>query len=63
MKEASSLPLITKLSQAGNQLKGDPAALRHLQEDIRASAVYDAFFRCAEGATAKSEFEKPLVIL
>ena len=63
IKEESDIPLISKLTQAPKLLADDPKALRLLQEDIRASLVYEQCFRKADAYPIPSEFEKPVVVL
>ena len=63
IKAESRIPFISKLSQAPKLLADDERALRLLQEDIRASLVYEQCFRKAEAYPILSEYEKPVVIL
>ena len=63
IKSAGKIPLITKLAQSQKLLADDPQALRLLQEDIRASLVYDQCFLRKEAYPLKSEFEKQIVTM
>ena len=63
IKADGKIPLISRLSQAPKLLADDDKALRLLQEDIRASLVYEQCFRKEEAYPVRSEFEKPVVTL
>lgn len=61
IKERASIPMITKLADAGNHLEGD--ALAMLQKEIRINEIYLSAAAVKAGRSMGSECSVPIVIL
>ncbi len=61
IKSNASVPLISKLADAGHILEGEP--LQMLADDIRISHIYNSVIALKSGRPMRNEYATPIVVL